>query len=231
MNARRILILLIVAASAVPTQAGIIFNRKPKPNANERVVQLISAIRTETDDHKRAAAAEELRGFDAAKFPEIVPVLLDCALHDKASGVRAEAVHGLGKLRPISQQVGYALEQIVANDSSVRVQVQARSALLSYRVSGYRSQKSGEPPTLPGPLKTEEPPLVEPAAKIPAASPVSPEPPKPFELQKQRPALLPGLAGQSLEPPLAPATPGTTTKPPNPLATGNNDGPVLNSPK
>src|SRR5262245_3193022 len=160
MEARRlILTLFVVAAIAAPGPAGIIFNRKPKTNPNERVGQLVGAIKSESDDRKRAAVAEELRDFSPATYPEVIPALLDCALHDKAPAVRAEAVHSLGKLRPVSQQVGLALEQIAANDPSVRVQVQARSALLSYRVSGYRSPKNGEPPPLPAPLKTDEPPL------------------------------------------------------------------------
>lgn len=224
MKWRLVLVLLTAAGIALPASAGIIFNRKPKPNPNERVVQLIAAIRTEADDHRRAAAAEELRGFDAAKFPEIAPVLLDCALHDKAAGVRAEAVHGLGKIRPISQQVGYALEQIIANDSSVRVQMQARSALLSYRISGYRSQKNGKPPLLPGPMKTEEPPLMDPA---PAALP---DQSVPVPIPDQRPVLRPVPKGQLPDQPLKPPSSEPRANTPSAPA-GTNDGPVLNSPK
>ena len=210
MNAcRTIVAVVLVAAAARPAPAGIIFNRKPKANPNERVVQLIAAVRTEQDDRKRGAAAEELREFDPAQYPEVVPALLECALHDRTPAVRAEAVHCLGKLRPVSQQVGYALEQIVANDSSVRVQVQARSALLSYRLSGYRSQKGGEPPALPGRPKTEEPPLADPAAKVSAP----PTPPKiAVGAKGQQPPPRPFPAVNSPEPPLAPETPTSVRK-------------------
>lgn len=208
MNAHRVaLTVLLLVAVAAPVSAGIIFNRKPKVSPNDRVGQLVSSVKTEADDRKRAAAAEELRDFDPTKFPEVVNVLLDCALHDKAANVRAQAVHSLGKLRPISQQVGYALEQIVANDSSVRVQVQARSALVSYRISGYRGVKNGEPPQLPGPTKSEEPPLAEPSAK---AAPQSSPPravavPQPKATPSTRPGAEPpriGLGdGPDLNPP------------------------------
>src|SRR5947209_8404589 len=74
------LTILMVAGVAAPVSAGIIFNRKPKVSPNERVVQLVAVVKTEADDRKRAAAAKELRDFDPTKFPEVVTVLLDCAL-------------------------------------------------------------------------------------------------------------------------------------------------------
>ena len=43
----------------------------------------------------------------------------------------------------------------------MRVQVQARSVLVAYRLSGYRSSKDGEPPVEGKSLKTEEPPLAD----------------------------------------------------------------------
>ena len=154
------LIVTVLALSAAPGSAGIIFNRKPKPNPAERVPQLVYQLKTDKDDDKRAQAAEELRNFDAAAYPEIVNALVEAALGDPKPKVRSEAVQSLGKIRPISQRAGWALEQAAANDSAIRVQVQARSALVTYRMSGYRSA-NGEPPPEGRTLKTEEPPLAD----------------------------------------------------------------------
>ena len=175
---RKLLIVVLLAATAVPAWAGIFFNRKPKGNPTERVPTLIYALKAEQDEHKRAAAAEELRNYDTGAYPEIVNALVDAAMTDTSAAVRSEAVHSLGKIRPISQRAGWALEQATANDASVRVQVQARSALLTYRMSGYHSAKNGEPPVEGRSLKTFEPPLADvPAtapAPVPAAQPVTP---------------------------------------------------------
>ena len=84
-------------------------------------------------------AAEELRQFDPKAYPEIMPVLITALSKDASSGVRVEAAASLGKLRPISQQAGYALEQAQNTDSSMRVRLAARQALLGYHLVGYRS--------------------------------------------------------------------------------------------
>ncbi len=160
---RLLMIVTVLVVTAAPAWAGIFFNRKPKAKPIERVPQLIYQLKVDQDDHKRAAAAEELRNFDTVAHPEIVNALVEAALGDPKSNVRAEAVQSLGKLRPISQRAGWALEQAAANDSAVRVQVQARTALVAYRLSGYRGSKDGEPPVEGKSLKTDEPPLAEPS--------------------------------------------------------------------
>ena len=97
------LIVTVLALSAAPGSAGIIFNRKPKPNPAERVPQLVYQLKTDKDDDKRAQAAEELRNFDAAAYPEIVNALVEAALGDPKPKVRSEAVQSLGKIRPIAR--------------------------------------------------------------------------------------------------------------------------------
>jgi hypothetical protein len=134
----------MLAGLTVPAPAGIFFNKHPKPNPATRVPELLQSVRTETDDHKRAAAAQELRNYDPAAFPEIIPALVELALRDPNTGVRLEAVQSLSKLRPVSQQAGWALEQAGEKDSSRRVRFLARSALLQYHISGYRSAKAPE---------------------------------------------------------------------------------------
>jgi hypothetical protein len=180
---RFLLSLVVLAALTAPAPAGIFFNKHPKPKPATRVPELVQTVRTETDDHKRAAAAQELRNFDPTDFPEIVPALVELTLHDPNTGVRLEAVQSLTKLRPVSQQAGWALEQAVEKDSSRRVRLLARTSLVQYHISGYRGAKAPEapaagtktgessPPTravgprpLPvgPPVVTSEPPLLDP---------------------------------------------------------------------
>src|SRR5262249_31497626 len=117
----------VLAALAVAAQAGIFFNKKPKPKPAERVPELIVTVKTDKDDHKRAAAAAELRQYDPKAFPDMVPILVDVLLHDANSGVRLEAAQSLGRIRPISQEAGWALEQAASKDDSMRVRMQAKT--------------------------------------------------------------------------------------------------------
>ena len=140
MKCRLFLLLVLLPTLAAPASAGVFFGKKKKqPNPNDRVPELLVTVKTDGDENKRARAAEELRQFDAATHPEVVPILIDVLLNDKKPAVRAEAAQSLGKLRPVSQEAGQALEQALAKDPSMRVRLQARSALLQYHWSGYRS--------------------------------------------------------------------------------------------
>src|SRR5262249_14252059 len=69
-----LLMLLTVLAWAAPATAQL-FAKKPKVNPSQRVPELILIVKTDTDDRKRARAAEELRDYDVDVFAEIVPVL------------------------------------------------------------------------------------------------------------------------------------------------------------
>jgi hypothetical protein len=157
---RLLLVSVLLAVLPVAAHAGILFGKKPaKPSPNERVPELLMIVKTDGDEHKRVNAAEELRQYDPKQFPDIVPILIDVLLHDPKPSVRAEAAQSLSKLRPVSQQVGWALEQAVSKDPSMRVRLQARSALLQYHWAGYHAGK--EPPL----IQTQEPPLAPPAGK------------------------------------------------------------------
>src|SRR5207237_7849205 len=90
--------------------AGIFFKKTPKADPVQRVPQLLYTVKTEPDEAKRAAAAAELREYDATMFPDIVPILADVLRTDGAQGVRLEAVQSLGKIRPVSAMAGEALE-------------------------------------------------------------------------------------------------------------------------
>ena len=187
MKHRVALVLLLAPVLAAPVSAGLFFGgKKPdKPNPADRVPELIKIIETDGDEDKRMAAAAELRDYDPAQFPDVVPALIDALLNDKKPGVRAEAAQSLGKLRPVSDAVGEALEQSLAKDSSMRVRLQTRSALVQYRWSGWKepTPKKDDIPTArpkdPPPTQSKEPPM---APNIPPAPPrlnFQPEPAAP----------------------------------------------------
>src|ERR1700689_4958396 len=159
MRNRLLLVLLGLVMLPLPAPAGIIFGKKtPKPTPQERVPELIKIIKTDGDENKRAEAVEELRQYDPAQFPDIVPTLIDALLNDKKPSVRSEAAHSIGKLRPVAQAGGHALETALANDWSRGVPISARSALLTYQWAGYRgSGKKDDPLTT-----SKEPPLADP---------------------------------------------------------------------
>jgi hypothetical protein len=214
MSWRRLLVVLAVQLSVVlPASAGIFFNRKAKADPAQRVPELIATLKGDSNDHKREAAAEELRDFDPKTFPEILGVLMDVAQHDAKPEVRAEAVQSLGRLRPVSQEVGFVLEQVHSSDNSPKVRWHARTALWQYELAGYRSakaegpkldSKNGGAPVLKG--TTKEPPLATPTEPAPRIAPTPMSSPT-----GSRP--LPG------GPPLVPADPSGLQAPP--------DGPPL----
>ncbi len=167
---------LCLALAARPASAGFLFGKKAKKTPAELVPELIQTLKTDGDERKRSAAAEELRQYDPAQFPDMIPALVDALLTDKKSAVRSEAAQTLGKLRPVTSSAGAALEQALTKDSSMRVRLQARSSLLQYRWAGYSPKVREEPPP-----QSKEPPLApEPpvAVAAPAPAPVQAAPPR-----------------------------------------------------
>ncbi len=225
MNTRWLLVVVLVPCLATPGLAGIIFGKKNKAIPKDRVPELIAIVKSDGDENKRANAADELRNYDLAAFPEIVPALIDVLLHDKKPAVRSDAAQSLGKLRPISQSAGLALEQAMAQDASMRVRLQARSALLSYHWNGYRSMKKDEPI-----FTNKEPPLADPDEKpqpeprrgfIRRATSTAPSRVVPQPVSRPSPV-------KTTEPPLAPPLSGATPVPtPAPSGKGPELGPQL----
>jgi hypothetical protein len=186
----RVLIVPLILAALAPSANAGIFSRKPKPNPSERVPELLIQLKSGQDEGQRTAAAEELRQYDPKSFPDLIPGLVEALGRDTSPAVRSEAATSLGRLRPISQQAGYALEQAQNNDAVVRVRLAARQALLQYHLVGYRPGKTQDTPTPGGPPNT--------TAAAPGSPPVTPT--------VGQPALRtgPGNAGrESPEPPLA----------------------------
>jgi hypothetical protein len=154
-----VVVLAVMPVFALPAEAQLFF-KKARPIPAQRVPELILTLKTETDERKRAAAAEELRDYDAKTFTEIIPVLIDVLHNDKKTGVRLEALNSLYRLRPVSQAAGQAIEYTSANDESLRVRLQAKSTLLKYHIAGYSSSGKSEP--TPFQPTTQEPPLADP---------------------------------------------------------------------
>jgi hypothetical protein len=154
------MVLAIILAWAAPAPAQWFFSKKAKANPTQRVPELILTVKTDPDERKRASAAEELREYDARTFTEIVPVLADVLLHDKKQTVRSEALTSLSKIRPVSNLAGQAMEKAAAEDESLRVRWQAKTALPKYYLAGYLSRKTDPPPAKP--KQTEEPPPAQP---------------------------------------------------------------------
>jgi hypothetical protein len=182
--------------SSAPAADFGIFGRKPKGNPAERVPELLIQLKTGRDESQRVAAAGELHLYDPKAFPEITTALIDALGRDASPVVRAEAADSLGKLRPISQKVGYVLEQAVANDGSLRVRLSARQSLWQYHLVGYRSGKPMEPDKGTGDPIVSVPP----GPSTPAAA-MQP----PYVAAKVAPTTK-GSVRETAEPPLADGT-------------------------
>jgi hypothetical protein len=238
--------LMVLPALVEPGYAGIFFGKKnKKPTPAERVPELLAQVKSDGDESKRAAAAQELRQYDPGQFPMIVPVLIEVLLTDSKPVVRAEAAQSLGKIRPISQQAGMALEQALANDSSMRVRLQARSSLLQYHWSGYRSARKDDlvPQTKEPPLADDgSPPVINTTSLPPTKDRFVPQPAEgsraaagyrtasPAPLPFAPSSILPSSARResrirSGEPPLAPPPVHSTPPPPS-----DSGGPELTPP-
>ena len=192
-------LILFVFASA--SQAGI-FRRSAKPDPAVHVPALIQTLKTDTDERARAQAASALREYDAKTFPEILPTLIDALGGDKSPSVRAEAADSIGRIRPITAQAGYALEQARDNDKYLAVRISARTALFQYRILGYFTGVKDDVA-----MQTAEPPLAKATevAGIPGSTVLRPTP---------SPVPVPGpVAPPNAVKPITPARPELTPKP------------------
>jgi len=224
---RTLLVLVLTALAPLPANAGF-FSRKPKPNPAERVPELLIQLKTHTDETQRSNAAEELRQFDPKSYPEIMTGLIGALSKDASPSVRSEAAASLGKLRPISQQAGYALEQAQNNDGSIRVRMAARQALFQYHIVGYRS---GGRPEMNADKGATQPVSAPPAASGPVGIVKTPQTPTRIIMTPQGPfreTSEPPLADPFVLPkPLPPATPVARPKGPAPAQLVPADAPKL----
>ena len=216
----------LTAILAGPGRAGIIFGRKKeKIEPKNRVPELLTTLKSDRDADRRMHAAEELRNYDPVVFPEIIPALVAALQGDAKSSVRIEAAQSLGKIRPVNQAAGEALERAVSGDPAMRVRLQARSTLMQYHWAGFRNGKAGDVPPLAPPKSGDNlPPAIRttpgtttprlPSSKEPPLASVEPTPtpvlrpvplptPRPVEVKPlpqrsdpSRPAPMPSPAGE-----------------------------------
>jgi HEAT repeats len=222
-----LLVPVVILALASPTQAGL-FRKTVKPDPATHVPALIETLKSSKDEKARAAAATELREYDAKVFPDILPALTEALTNDPRSSVRADAAESIGKVRPISLQAGYALEQAIAHDKDTIVRISARWAIAQYRVLGYFAGGKTDLTT----VQTAEPPLASSSPTkvtaggtilrptpppVPVSGPVMP--PSGPSLPPNSESLAPKVNPQTGEPPLEEpgrAAPILTTRPRTP---------------
>jgi hypothetical protein len=160
---------LLVVFECGSARADGLLKRGPRPNPAERVPELIKILNSEIDDRHRADAASELRDYDLKTFPDITPALAEALKNDASVSVRRAAADSIGRMRPISQIGGYALEQAEINDPAIGVRAIANFHLKIWVIrDGYKKGR------MPDPLanQSEEPPLADPLpAPIPKSVP------------------------------------------------------------
>jgi hypothetical protein len=212
---RLLLSALLVLASTVPAAAGP-FRRAPKPDPTLQVPALIETLQNDKDEKARARAAAALDEFDAKTFPDILPALAAALATDPSAAVREDAALAIGKIRPITPQAGYALEQALANDKSIQVRLSVRRSLFQYRILGYFGGGNRDLS-----VQSSEPPLASGTPAGPATTVLRPTPsPAPFTPTQAVPTPVPAgpkpTPTQSTEPPVAPAAPTRLVEVPAP---------------
>lgn len=221
-----LLTLVVTVAASAPAGAidlGLgLFKRKSKAEPVSRVKSLVAALQTNPDARHRQSAAAALRDFDPRTNPEVIPALIGSLQRDPSPAVRSEAVESIGKLKPVYQPAGIAMETALQTDPDAKVREAIKSALWQYHLNGYRAPPVGSPIA----AQTAEPPLAA-LRSIPTNS-VAPAP-RQVPLTGGEPAFRPitntigkGVFYQpTAEPPLAqpktPVTPPTTNILPPPL--------------
>jgi len=220
MGTRNLTTLLAMVLFIGQAQAGPFFKRTPKPEPAEHVPALIKTLQSDPDDDKREDAAEQLRNYDLKTFPDIIPALIEALKNDRSNAVRLEVVSSISTMRPITQAAGYALEEAVADDASLRVRASAKSTLVEWvLVHGYRQTRNNKNVA----NETEEPPLAGPSLKTPLNQPPKTEPIRPPVTTTPTPVPATPVSRPSTSKPFFPLFRSKEPKP--------DEGPALNAPK
>lgn len=132
-----------------------LFKRKPKAEPGAQVKSLLDTLQSDTDEQKRLAAAIGLRNADPRTDAEVIPTLIGSLQRDPSPAVRSQAAETLGRLKPVYQHAGLALETAAQSDPAAAVREAAKAALWQYHLAGYRSLPVN-PQVVP---QTAEPPI------------------------------------------------------------------------
>jgi hypothetical protein len=194
----RFFLTVLAAALAAPVWAGPgLFKKKIDP---ARAEALIATLRSDPDEKKRRAAADELGGADSRLTPEVATALVAALRKDASPSVRAEAAESLGQLGQVFPVAGQALEAAASGDRSTLVRLAAKRTLWEYHLNGYRSTKGADGFA----TQTEEPPIASPAGPRPAVA-VIPAPPPPASVSLRPTPIrspLPPASGPGVQAPL-----------------------------
>jgi len=132
-----------------------LFKRKPKSEPGTQVKAQLNTLRSDMDEQKRLAAAIALREADPRVDAEVIPTLIGSLQRDPSPAVRSQAAETLGRLKPVYQHAGLALETAAQTDPAASVREAAKAALWQYHLAGYRSVPVN-PAVVP---QTVEPPI------------------------------------------------------------------------
>ncbi|MGL6095279.1 MAG: HEAT repeat domain-containing protein, partial [Fimbriiglobus sp.] len=157
------LLLTAVVIATVPApraSAGIdlglgLFKKKPKADATSKVKQIVATLQSDPDEKKRRTAAEDARDIDPRANPDLLPALAASLQNDPSPAVRSEAAESIGKLKPVDQPSGLALEAALGADPSDIVREAVKDALWQYHLNGYKSPAADKQ----FPAQTAEPPF------------------------------------------------------------------------
>ena len=203
---RRSLALVLAALAVLPPLAEAGPFKKSKPDAT-RVRTLLETLKSDPDEKKRRAAADELGAADVRQSPDVATALTTALQKDASASVRVEAAQSLGQLDQVFPSAGAALEAAAAGDSSPMVRLAAKHTLWEYHLNGYRSAKGAD-----GRAQTEEPPIASPAGPRPVVALIPAPPPPPALLIPAIPS-----APTAVLPPVAPPVAPPAPKPTGPL--------------
>lgn len=153
-----------------------LLKRKPKADPAAKAKQLVATLQSDPDERKRKSAAEELREFDPRNTPDLIPALIGSLQKDPSAAVRIETAQTLGKLKPVSQPAGIAMETAFQSDPDAKVREAVQAALWQYHLNGYRTPPTGSAVA----SQTPEPPIAPTRPGTMAARP-SPKPTTPAE--------------------------------------------------
>ncbi|MFN4258649.1 MAG: HEAT repeat domain-containing protein [Gemmataceae bacterium] len=209
-------VLLIWATALEPASAGIIFNRQNNQQGSSngpKIFRLFKGKNNEPPPNQHHQPTNSMYPHQPA--PAVQPNGMDGMVqtlqHSPDAEQRYHAAVQLGKMRPFPPAVSAVLQQAANNDSSMKVRVAAKTALMQQQINGFINDKMQQvprvnPPTMPRQPTTQEPPLAEPLP----APPASPAPP-PRLVPQPAPAVPPSWRGPTTtEPPLAPPAPSSS---------------------
>lgn len=184
-----------------------LFKRKPKeetPSAAS-TAQFVATLASDPDEAKRLSAAAGLAVADPRTDANVIPALISSLQRDPSPSVRSQAAEVIGKLKPVYQHAGLALQTAAQADPAESVRDAAKAALWQYHLAGYRA-----PQAIGGSssLQTAEPPLANPRSTPPGTvTQTLPTPPVGVSNESFRPISMGMGKGttfqQTIEPPLA----------------------------